>query len=109
MSEMYKAYRAGGALDGACVLCGESALETFSLWKVITNKFPYDMLAAVHTMLIPLRHTTEAGLTDAERAELVTIKASYAQEYDYIIEATTRTKSIPQHFHLHLIKGKVIG
>jgi hypothetical protein len=58
-------------------------------------------------MLVPIRHTTEADLTVNEIMELAGIKSQIiAEEYDWIIEPTPKNKSIPDHFHLHLIVGK---
>jgi len=58
-------------------------------------------------MLIPNRHVSEGNLTKEESQELQDIKGSYINtEYDWIIEPTHKNKSIPGHFHLHLIVGK---
>lgn len=106
MAEKYKTYRASGLMETGCALCERSAIELFIHWKVVKNHFPYDAIAETHNMLVPLRHVKETELNDDERAELLQIKTSYAQQYDYLLEATNRTKSIPAHFHLHLIIGK---
>jgi hypothetical protein len=56
-------------------------------------------------MIVPLRHVGEDELSEEEKAELLAIKKSYINEhYDYSLEATG--KSIPNHFHLHLIVTK---
>jgi hypothetical protein len=107
MKAKYKAYQAEGGLAGACVLCEKPALQTFGQWKIIDNMFPYDRVAKTHHMLVPLRHAAEAGLSDGERAELLDIKRGQAMgPYEYMLEATAQTLSIPQHFHLHLIVTK---
>lgn len=103
LAEEYIKHRAGGAMNDGCVLCKAESIKTFIHWKVINNKFPYDLIAATHHMLMPIRHVKEADLTDEEKVELISIKDDYVQQYDYILEATNKTKSIPQHFHLHLI------
>jgi len=102
----YKAHRDTGIMNSECVLCNATAIESFTSWKVIKNNFPYDLIAETHNMLVPLRHIKEGGLNEVELKELAMIKDGYVQDYDYIIEATNRTKSIPEHFHLHLIIGK---
>lgn len=105
-TEKYQAYKAAGGLASGCRLCEKEPIKVFTYWKVIPNDFPYDVVASTHRMLVPLRHTAETELTQEEADEFKTIKAGYVQEYDYLIEATEKQKSIPQHFHLHLIVGK---
>ncbi len=104
--EKFKLHKAKGALKEGCVLCEAETIKTFTHWKVIPNLFPYDLIAETHHMLIPLRHVKETDLTDAEKRELADIKSDYVHQYDYIIETTNKTKSIPEHFHLHLIIAK---
>jgi len=108
--EKYLAYRKNGGLENGCVLCERESLKEFNLWRVIKNEFPYDAVAEVHNMLVPKRHTKEAGLTDEERRELLEIKEGeyIAENYNFILEATVGVKSIPAHFHLHLAKIKEI-
>ena len=90
-----------------CPLCSGEALTTFVHWKIMKNAFPYDGIARVHDMLVPLRHITEAELTKEQHQELFDIKHTYLNEkYEYIMEATNSVKSIPGHFHLHLIVTK---
>lgn len=68
------------------------------------NAFPYDKIATSHDMVVPLRHVPEAELTPEERKELVEIKHEYVNaNYEYILEPTHKKKSIPAHFHLHLV------
>jgi hypothetical protein len=58
-------------------------------------------------MLIPIRHT--ADINEEEQAEFQEIKKSYINHhYRYIMEATHPTKSIPQHYHLHLVEIKSV-
>lgn len=103
----YRAYRAAGNLDKGCVLCARESLREFGYWRVIQNKFPYDRVAKIHHMAIPKRHVTEAGLSSEEIEDLKSIKQEhFQQDYDFIVEAMSRTKSIPGHFHIHLIIAK---
>jgi hypothetical protein len=49
----------------------------------------------------------EAELSAEELREFALIKREVIDAgYDNIIEATTKNKSLPAHFHLHLIVGK---
>jgi diadenosine tetraphosphate (Ap4A) HIT family hydrolase len=103
----YKAYIKNGGLEGVCRICEGAAMEEFQYWKVIKNNFPYDKIATTHNMIAPKRHADEHGLSAEEWNELTKIKNGYLhKEYDYLIEATHRKKSIPTHFHLHLIVAK---
>lgn len=55
-------------------------------------------------MIVPIRHVGEAGLTEEELEEYKKIKNSYINEnYEYVIEATHKMKTVPAHFHEHLI------
>ncbi len=73
----------------------------------MTNAFPYDRIAKTHDMIVPLRHVDEDHLNDEELKELKIIKDNYLhKEYEFIIEATYKVKSIPAHFHLHLLTIK---
>ncbi len=106
-SQKYTDYRIQGGLDGGCRLCDAQAVKEYRFWKVSINNFPYDRIAEVHHMLLPIRHTDEAGLTEEERQELLAIKDGYVQHhYEFMIEASQKHKSIPAHFHLHLIVAK---
>jgi hypothetical protein len=107
MKARYKEYAANHPATDSCPLCSKMPLRTFTYWKITENQFPYDLIARDHHMVIPLRHVTENELTAEERAELSEIKATFINpKYDFIIEATPQNKSIPQHFHLHLIVAK---
>lgn len=107
MHEAYEAYKAKGHLAEGCRLCDKEPIKVFKNWKIIQNKFPYDQITAVHHMLVPLRHVTEAKLTAEEAEELYDIKTNLLDgEYMFIMEALPRIKSIPAHFHLHLLVPK---
>lgn len=107
-SQRYKECRASNPFGGACALCAKTSTKTFAYWKIVPNDFPYDRIADVHEMIVPLRHVTENELSQEELAEYKIIKQEHLQEYDYILEGTHKTKSIPEHFHLHLIVGKEV-
>jgi hypothetical protein len=103
----YKEYIRNGGLNNACVLCEKPPVKSFNFWKVIENDFPYDLIASKHHMLVPLRHIPEEGLNEDEIKEVKQIKEDLINsDYDWTIEATRKNKSIPDHFHLHLIVGK---
>jgi hypothetical protein len=107
--EIQEKYRKHMELNrgGPCPLCEAKALKEFQYWKIINNEFPYDRIAQVHHMIIPLRHVEEQHLNDEEVDEYLRIKNEYLfAEYECIIEASGTMKSIPEHHHLHLIITK---
>lgn len=92
-----------------CPLCEAETIESFTYWRTIPNKYPYDAVAKRHDQLVPLRHTAGTDLTPEELVELVELKRGALNEtYFYIMEALPGTKSIPGHFHLHLLVPKPI-
>ena len=103
----YQDYLKAVPAGHVCSLCGKEAVKHFTYWKITENSFPYDLIAKTHHMITSLRHAAEHELSAEELRELKEIRSSYINsEYDYIIEATPKNKSIPDHFHLHLIVGK---
>lgn len=104
MAQIYKKVLEGRPLGGPCALCKAPALKSFRYWKIIQNEFPWDRIAKVNHLIVPKRHLQEEGLHEKERRELLLIKSTFIGEiYEFIGEATIKKKSIPNHFHLHLI------
>ena len=90
-----------------CPLCERESIKVFKYWKVIKNIFPYDKIAEIHHMIVPFRHVTENELSSQELNEFKEIKQKYLYpEYEYLIESSMKKKSIPEHFHIHLIISK---
>ncbi len=101
----YQEMKDRGELEGVCALCRVEPTRLYTNWKIIPNEYPYDKVFKHHDMVVPLRHTAE--LNDEEKAELEIIRNTYINEnYRYVLEATNRTKSIPAHYHLHLVEIK---
>jgi len=106
-SKRYREYLKNETSESSCSLCDKESIKDFQFWRLVENSFPYDQIAKTHHMLVPVRHVPEDGLTVDELAELKMIKGVFINAaYDWIIEATYKNKSIPDHFHLHLIVGK---
>lgn len=104
---IYEKHVADGMLDDGCPICKAEPIKSFQLWKIINNDFPYNLIAKTHHMLVPLRHVDESGLSEDERKELIDIKNYHVHQfYEFIIESTKKKKSIPAHFHLHLLTIK---
>ena len=99
-SKKYHEYMDRRGENAGCALCEKEALKQFTHWKIVTNDFPYERIAQIHDMLIPLRHVTENALTAEELAEFNEIKRTHvAAEYEYLLEVTPKGLSIPGHFH----------
>lgn len=104
--QRYKEHIQNGGLE-ECPLCRIEPTKTFTYWKIIPNEFPYDRVTDTHDMIVPLRHTAETELTHEERAELTTIQRGYvADTYQYMLEAMKNFRSVPAHYHIHLITLK---
>jgi len=110
MHERYQSERQTALEDPtACPLCTAQTLQSFTYWRLIDNKYPYDAVAITHHMLLPIRHSDGSDLTSAERDELELLKKTQLnKQFSFILEALPGTKSIPGHYHLHLIQPKII-
>ncbi|HEY0964386.1 MAG TPA: hypothetical protein VGE31_01180 [Candidatus Paceibacterota bacterium] len=96
-----------GDLDHGCALCEAPTLHMLTHWRIVVNKYPYDRVADLHHMIIPVRHTSGDDLTQEELTELEEAKRGRLNDtYEFVVEALPRTKSVPGHFHLHLITSK---
>ena len=105
--DSYDEHKAQGHLENNCPLCTSESIETYTYWRVIDNRFPYDKISDLHHMIIPRRHIIESELTPEEQIELMELKNSVLNEkYMYIFEALPGKKSIPGHFHYHLLVVK---
>lgn len=89
-----------------CAICSKAPIQEFKSWRIVRNDYPYDKIAQEHNMLVPMRHVAEKELSQDELSELMDIKLNLDDKYDYIIEAAKKNKSIPAHFHLHLLVVK---
>lgn len=85
----------------------ERLVREYEHWAIIQNIFPYDLIAEVAHLLIPKRifaHYEE--MTDTEEKELFRIKQEVTPQYDSILENFAHNRSVPSHFHFHLLKIK---
>ena len=102
--DKYTKLIANGLFDNGCRLCQETVIKNFRYWKILDNRFPWDQIAKTHHMIIPKRHIIFEQLNIKEKKEYEKIKSKYIEKgYDLIGEATNKKKSIPSHFHIHLI------
>lgn len=87
-----------------CYLCAARPKCEFEKWKVVKNEYPYDRIAETNDILTLKRHTDEYKITRVEQKEFGKIKTYYINSrYDMVLENTKKKKSIPDHYHLHLI------
>ena len=94
--------------NGECIFC-EAALRgtilrVYEHWIVIRNQFPYDKCFKNHRLLATKRHVTEA-LNQAEREELEH-HILLVEDYNQCILNKKEDRSIPLHFHYHLVDIK---
>ncbi len=87
-----------------CFLCSAKAIQEFKHWRILLNDFPYDVIASTHHLIVPRVHKTEHLLTEEERVELIHLKETVLDNvYEFVFETLPSQKSIPKHFHLHLV------
>jgi diadenosine tetraphosphate (Ap4A) HIT family hydrolase len=106
-ADKYKKHIANGFLANGCNLCKnnkDELIKEFKHWRIVDNIFPWDRITKIHHMIIPKRHIKGIDLTKTEISELESIKSKYInKKYQIIAEPVRKYKSIPEHFHLHLI------
>lgn len=84
-------------------LADEPTIRAWTYWRIIENRFPYNVALAKHHLLLPIRAVPDrSDLKDEELAELVEIIALVASEYDFVMENFPKRRSILAHYHLHL-------
>jgi diadenosine tetraphosphate (Ap4A) HIT family hydrolase len=110
MHQKYETGRKEVVNDGSCPLCRAPIKYEFKHWKIIENIYPYDAVASLHDMLITKRHLSkDIELLEEEIAELYELKETILNEtYTFVMEALPKNKSVPGHYHLHLIVSKII-
>jgi diadenosine tetraphosphate (Ap4A) HIT family hydrolase len=90
-----------------CFLCSTKSIQEFKHWRILLNDFPYDVIASTHHLIVPKIHKTEHLLTEEEREELILLKDTVLDKvYEFVVETLPSQKSIPKHFHLHLMVFK---
>jgi len=103
----YKQRIKEGILEGECRLCIKPSITEFQNWRIVKNNFPYDAIAQIHDMIQSITHLNEDEITDEAWDELIYLKRNYLNEhYEFIIEPTLKMKTIPSHFHPHLLIPK---
>lgn len=109
--ERYEAERAEKNSPDYCPLCEDpdATIIEFTHWVILKNKFPYDAVAERHDLIMTKHHKTESEITTEEWDEFLELRNTYINDnYAFLTEALPNAKSVPGHFHLHLIIPKVI-
>lgn len=92
-----------------CLFCNRETIECFTHWYICVNDYPYDTVAEVHHMLVPIDHVShETELSISARRELEMIFGLLNQEekYDSIMRNFSIGQSQPMHLHYHLLTWK---
>lgn len=87
-------------------MCAADTVQKFEYWRVIPNDFPYDRIADRHCMLVPKRHVADLGALSAEALAEYDEIEDKLEGFDALLKNLPHDQSIPNHFHLHLIKYK---
>ena len=105
---LYAADRALNVSSDKCPLCTAESVKEYIHWRIIPNKYPYDATTSTHRMIVPKEHVVETGVSLEALQELKSLKMTdLNDEYAFIMEVLPKNKSIPGHFHLHLLVPKV--
>jgi hypothetical protein len=100
----YDEYRLKCQSPSMCWLCEKVPLKTSKYWRIVENSFPYDRFVSIHHMLLPIRHVQEKDLNQDELKEFSEIKEKLLSDaYEFIMWATMKQQSVPQHYHVHLL------
>lgn len=109
MHDIYNNERQADLVSDLCPLCQAPSVLEFQHWRIIANKYPYDSVAQTHHLLLIKDHVAEGEISIEAWEELKTMKNGKLNElYAFIFEALPKNKSVPGHFHLHLLVPKVI-
>jgi len=73
-------------------------IREYVFWVLVENKFPYDMIAETHSLLVPKRwFTDDWDMNEEERGELFQIKEGFGADktYDTIFENVKHKRTVP--------------
>lgn len=100
--ETYRIARQG--FSGECRICRIPVKREEGSFYIVANEFPYDAVSAVNDMLILKNHAPRLNITQIEELEEFKRKLGEERFYDLLLENLPCRKTIPDHFHLHLIR-----
>lgn len=98
------AYREACRLKQLPGLQDEPSLREWEHWRLVNNRYPYDIAFKKHHMLVPKRLVgSRLELTSEEQAELSRIIEEYCEpNYHLVFLNMGPTRSVLDMFHLHL-------
>lgn len=104
-SAMERHYATSKMLGSLVPLHEEPSLQVFRYWRIIDNRFPYDMLFSTCHMLLPIRIVPQhRDLTPEEVDELHDILNGYVEDnYNGYFVSTMSKRSVGSHYHVHLL------
>lgn len=103
-ADYQEAKKSGGIIP----LDDEKPIKHFVYWKLIPNRFPPSIAFKTSHMLLPRRIFKDWSEMDSfEWAELTEIIKELEPQYDQLTMNFPSTRSVPNHFHLHLNKFHV--
>lgn len=70
--------------NAQCALCAKEPIQEFTHWKIVSNNFPYDRIAELHNMIVPVRHCAEEELTQEELTEYASIKKVHSKNMIFL-------------------------
>lgn len=85
----------------------EPAIKKFEHWRVIENRFPYNVAYKTHHMLLPKRAgvSERKQLNETERAEFEKILEEFIDpEYHKWFVNCPGRRSVAGFYHIHLVK-----
>lgn len=91
-----------------CFMCKYNAPTLKDCWKIVPNEFPYDTIAMQHDLLVYTYHEEEPAYGDVASLHGIKEFLYIIGGYDAIIENAPVNRTVPQHYHLHLIKYKTV-
>ena len=99
------AYQAAKEAKTTVPLELEPSLEVFKHWRLIENRFPYDIVFRTHHMLLPKRagvsHRWDLNKEEKDELEQL-IKEFIYPVYDLWFENYPKRRSVMGMYHLHL-------
>lgn len=92
--------------DDPCIFCHPDLLvKEYKHWRIVKNRFPYDAIAQRNDMIAPKRHVANfQDLEGVEKLEYYEILEEVKDNYTYVSLNMPSGRSLPEHYHEHLIK-----
>ena len=101
--ESEERYQKEKKLIAECPFCVGESLHEWEYWKLMPNKYPYDLVAEKHDLLVLNIHEKNARKDELEELESIK-KMKFIADYHCLIENFQIRQSVPGHFHVHLLR-----